>query len=220
MEIQNTKIRSRNTIQVYTLGSHLGWRKEEKVPHYCFFSSEDSGVFGNGAVHWINLRESQKCDILAFGLANEEFWPIPSPPYTNSFGANLCSKLTLLGGNLCVVHSNYQSINKRLDIRAFKKTNNGNSQGEKTEKQREYDTWSWSKEHSIAWEVEVTYTPFVITKCSTVLLWENETSNLRCFDPRTSTLEKYWDGGERDSVYVQAVPHMNSLVSLKELGEI
>ncbi|XP_026432715.1 uncharacterized protein LOC113330066 [Papaver somniferum] len=32
-------------VQVFTLGSHLGWRyKEERVPRYWFFSSQESGI--------------------------------------------------------------------------------------------------------------------------------------------------------------------------------
>ncbi|XP_026379943.1 F-box protein At3g07870-like [Papaver somniferum] len=206
-------------VQVYTLGSHLGWRDKGNVPPLSpIFSTKESGVFANGALHWINDCEQ----ILVFGLADEEFCFIPSPPYYTYNNNWLYSsfKLILLGGNLCVVHSNYEFTSRRLDIWVLKK-NIGTSCGNAKRKRREnyYDqTWSWSKEYSITWEGEVMYTPFVVTKLNTILLWQNGTSDLYYYDPKTSKLQRYCDG-YRGYVYDQAIPHMNSLVSLKEIGE-
>ncbi|XP_026379928.1 F-box protein At3g07870-like [Papaver somniferum] len=212
--------------QVYTLGSHLGWRDKGNV--FTVFSTKESGIFANEALHWIDRRTYELGQIVAFGLVDEEFWPIPSPPCSDWQYSNSNSKLILLGGNLCLVHTNRQSINKRLDIWAFKRsvmTNDiSTSYGKVKGKRRGYyyydQTWNWSLEYSIAWEGQVLYTPFIITKQNTVLLWKNGTSNLCCYDPKTSTLQKYSDGEEGDKGYVQAIPHMNSLVSLKEIGEI
>ncbi|XP_026379938.1 F-box protein At3g07870-like [Papaver somniferum] len=211
-------------VQVYTLGSHLGWRDKGNVPPLStLFSAKEPGVFANGALHWINGRDL----ILVFGLADEEFCFIPSPLYIYNNNWE-CSKfeLILLGGNLCVVQKDYEFMNRRrLDIWVFKKKvtcDISTSCGKAKRKRREnyYDqTWSWSKEYSIEWEGQVSYTPFVITKLNTILLWENGTSDLYCYDPKTSMLQKYCAGDCPDYVYVQAIPHMNSLVSLKEIGE-
>ncbi|XP_026379951.1 F-box/kelch-repeat protein At3g06240-like [Papaver somniferum] len=59
--------------QVYTLGSHLGWRdKGLIVPPDRTFEADESGVFFNGALHWINVKGFKyKQMILAFGLADE-----------------------------------------------------------------------------------------------------------------------------------------------------
>ncbi|XP_026452279.1 F-box protein At3g07870-like [Papaver somniferum] len=202
-EYKVVRICNSANVEVYTLGSPLGWRDKGLIIPFNdrFLEFKESGIFANGALNWINGRwfdQNPNPKMLAFGLADEEFSPVPVPPClrTNK-DCRSDSKLILLG-----------------DIWVFKKTNNGTSCGETKEKREYYydHTWSWSLEYSIAWEGgKDLYTPFVITKRNTVLLLQNGTSNLFCYDPKTSTLQKYSDGDER-ILDVQAIPHMNSLV--------
>ncbi|OVA07453.1 hypothetical protein BVC80_8779g9 [Macleaya cordata] len=127
-------------VQVYTLGDGNGWRNKGDTTHFI----GSSGVFANGYLHWIDI--GAKKNIVAFDLAEEEFRLLPSPPCLLLRSRNLVYfSLQLLGGCLCVVCIDK---GKCVDIWALK--------NKKKKKNSSYDdednSWSWSREFSIAWE--------------------------------------------------------------------
>ncbi|OVA07457.1 F-box domain [Macleaya cordata] len=199
-------------VQVYTLGrGGSAWRSKGEITH--FFCS--SSIYANGALYWLDVGERK---VVAFDLADEEFRLLPSPP---CFG--MCKSafvgLRLLGGYVCIVYINE---GKYLDIWALKKKKKKIKHSDyDVKEQEEYHSWSWSwsREFSIAWEGPVmgtSYQPFALTKKNEVLLLHN--GILSCYDPKTATSKKLWDD-DSASRYIQAIPHMNSNVSLKALGE-
>lgn len=102
--------------------------------------------------------------------------------------------------------------NEILDIWAFqKRITDTRIQQPKVTTEEYYDhNWRWSKEFSMGWHPHMScYKPFAITKSSEVLLW-HEHNKLQL---------SLWDGEGTGFAYLQAIPHMNTLVSLKDLGE-
>ncbi|OVA16715.1 F-box domain [Macleaya cordata] len=190
-------------VEVYTLGSAIGWRNKGEIPYSISVSS--SGILANGALHWLDYKEWK---IVAFDLADEEFRLLPSPPCFRFGNFTTFYQLQVLGGCLCVVH---HERGERLDIWSLKK---------KKVKEQEKQSWSWSREFSITWKCldkDGDYEPFALTKTNEVLLWYNGTI-LSCYDPKTETLKKLMDD-DMGIKYFKAIPHMNTSVSLKALGE-
>ncbi|OVA09216.1 F-box domain [Macleaya cordata] len=210
-------------VQVYTLGSGSGWRNKGKIPwslstfnRRVFDPPASPGILANEALHWMDYKEGK---IVAFDLADEEFYVVTQPPCFLPAGYNEykhCFQLQELGGCLCVVH---QVRGERVDIWSLKKTKNSTSN--KMNEQEEYLSWTWSREYSIRWEGRYldSYEPFALTKSGAVLLWWNK-SILSRYDPKTETLKMViTELGDMMLLYFEAIPHMNSFVSLKALGE-
>ncbi|OVA03347.1 hypothetical protein BVC80_879g13 [Macleaya cordata] len=198
-------------VQVYTLGGGDGWRNKGEITH-SLYPISSKGVFANGAIHWMDAVQGI---ILAFDLADEEFRLLPSPPPLEIHKSSHVG-IRLWGGYLCVFYV-YQG--KCVDIWTLKKKKKTSSCDEVKEQAEYNSSWSWSRELSIAWEGPVKgtyYWPFALAKSNEVLLFYNRI--LSCYDPKTATLKKLWDD-DMGSSYIEAIPHMNSLVSLKALGE-
>ncbi|KAI3892478.1 hypothetical protein MKX03_012696 [Papaver bracteatum] len=187
-------------VQVYTIGSSSGWRTIGTTS-YQLYTPRPLGVFVNGALHWI---DGINMNIVAFNLADEEFRIIQPPPCYNHLHYCVYS-LRALRGNLFFCSQPYEK--HRLDIWSLKKN--------ATEA-------SWSRDFSIAAkEIHGKYPviPLLITKKNVVLFVDLIGSVLYCYDPKTDTVIKLWDVREWELMGITAVPHMNSLVSLKALGE-
>ncbi|KAI3892470.1 hypothetical protein MKX03_012688, partial [Papaver bracteatum] len=116
--------------------------------------------------------------------------------------------LQSLRGNLCF--SCQWSKEYLLDIWSLKKT--------ATEEP------SWSKDFSIAYhsaserEYEFPVMPLLITKKNEVL-FVHQGERLHCYDPKTNIVIKLWDVKKWELMGITAVPHVNSFISLKALGE-
>ncbi|OVA09218.1 F-box domain [Macleaya cordata] len=203
-------------IQVYTIGSGNGWRNKEKIT--CKLGSPSypppPGILANGALHWLDHMAPMK--ILAFDLADEKFRVVPSPPCFLPAGYNQSKhhfQLQELGRCLCLVH---HVKGERMDIWSLKKMKN--STNDNMEDQ-EYQLWTWSREFSIrcnGW-ILGEYKPFALTKSGEVLFWRDNKILFR-YDPKTGTLKKL-SVEDWDLKFFQAIPHMNSFVSMKALGE-
>ncbi|OVA07231.1 F-box domain [Macleaya cordata] len=183
-------------VQVYTLGGGSGWRNKGEIAYKLRYPLP--GILANGALHWLD----KEWKIVAFDLANEEFHLLPSPPCVHPSREHNYYKLLELGGCLCVVHRDEPRQN--LDIWSLKM-------------KKEQDYQSWTREFSIAWEGNYhdKYEPFALTKSGEVLLRYNF-ETLCLHDPKTATITKLVDD-DMGSKYFEAIPHINSFVSLKAL---
>ncbi|XP_026385068.1 F-box protein At3g07870-like [Papaver somniferum] len=89
-------------VEVCTLGSQSGWRGMENVPYKMQFSQ--SGLFVNGAIHWICETGRKMCKIVAYDLSDEKFKNVSSPPFDFfKRGDGVSGRLELMGGNLCAI---------------------------------------------------------------------------------------------------------------------
>ncbi|OVA06396.1 F-box domain [Macleaya cordata] len=186
-------LHSAGQVQVYTLGSDSGWRNKGEIKY--FLADHGPGILENGALHWV---EYNNWNIVAFDLGKEEFYLLPSLPCFPPLG-DYSFSFRVLGGCLCVVHhGGYDSIN----IWSLKKK-----------------CGEWEKLFSISYQSSKTddYQPFTLTKSGELLLWNNFRSFYR-YNSNTGTLEKLVDL-DTDLRFYQAMPHKNSFVSLKALGE-
>lgn len=94
------------TVQVYILGSGIGWRNLGNIEINMSYVSQP-GEFANGAIYWADIEEGT---ILAFDLAVEELRIIPSPragePNLVAVGNFLCANYEEDGGSLWVLKKN------------------------------------------------------------------------------------------------------------------
>ncbi|XP_026441605.1 F-box/kelch-repeat protein At3g06240-like [Papaver somniferum] len=181
-------------VAVYTLGSQNGWREKEDILYILY----SSGLFVNGVIHWIGKIGEQVPRIVAFDLADEKFKCVSTLPL-DSFTAFDTFRLSLLGGNMCFIHTVWdesQDCDEIQDIWALKKRDN-NAKIRQPRVTREYydHNWSWSKDFHIAFggPEMCNYKPFAITKSNEVLLCQDY-RKLCIYDSNTSTLTKLWDG--------------------------
>ncbi|OVA13637.1 F-box domain [Macleaya cordata] len=195
--------------QVYTLGSGSGWRKiKYSSPLPICKLLAPWGVLANGALYWLGSGGKS----FTFDLADEELRYFLSPPYEDE---DNYSYFQMWGGRLSYVH---KKVNEGIDIWSFKK--NKKSGGvQKDMKEQEYQSWNWSKEFTIAMNMEAgDYEPFALTKSGEVLMSfrrSYEQKLLSRYDPKTATLTKL----DTDFVLSSAITHVNSFVSLKDIGE-
>ncbi|XP_026410183.1 F-box protein At3g07870-like [Papaver somniferum] len=144
-------------VQVYTLGSNLGWRDVGRMPFFLPLLRDVSnralgripfipplfGVFANGAVYWL------------VDLTTEKFKSVTSPP----LNGHVQPRLLLLGEYLCLVLKN--AMYDWIDIWVFQKKMDSGTicEAKQNRHERYYDhqqeyyydnvnTWGWSKEYS------------------------------------------------------------------------
>ncbi|OVA05591.1 F-box domain [Macleaya cordata] len=193
-------------VHVYTLGRGGGWRDKGEINYSLSLSKS---ILVNGALHWIDLR---KAKIIAFNLADEEFRVLPSPPCLGPALTSDSYRLWVLGGGLCLVD---QSSVRTADIWSFKKKTICSYD---VMKEHEYQSWSWSKEFTASiGQINSVHVPFALTNSGEILLWYNRRTIVR-YDPKTRTSEVIWNLDKKLASF-QAIPHLNSFVSLKALGE-
>ncbi|KAI3993385.1 hypothetical protein MKX01_010128 [Papaver californicum] len=201
-------------VEVYTLGSGHGWRNIGEVA--CQFSSSP-GILANGALHWLDCKRHT---IMAMDLVDEEFNLLPSPPCFNNSGKYSSHRLHEVGGHLCVIH---KEPGDRVDIWLLKDTGMNKLCDSSMNRHDGYDSsLSWCMEFSIAWQGLnkcEDYEPFALLKNNNVLLWYNRPI-LSCYDSEAKTFKKLMDDEAADDLkYIQAIPHKNTIVSLKAIGE-
>ncbi|XP_026404189.1 F-box protein At3g07870-like [Papaver somniferum] len=178
-------------VEVYTLGGSKGWRNTGKE----FDKGLDlyintHGLLLNESLYW----EFKTGEVVAFDLASETFASIPT-----GFPTDLHFKLGVLGGYLSATH--YDKDSNTSDILLLKKKEEGGS-------------LSWIKEFSLS--NTNAYESLALTGRGTVLC--RSTTKVQRYDLNSSSSKLLVDFG-RDKCIFQAIPHMNTLVSLKALGE-
>ncbi|KAK9285982.1 hypothetical protein L1049_025184 [Liquidambar formosana] len=190
--------------QIHTVGSGT-WRTIGHVPYD--FSCALSGIFLNGALHWIARDDNKSGLLCAFDIENEQFLTIPLPPIS-FFGRKIdWSNLGVLGGCLCVFASgeNLFFFYSKLEMWVLK------DYGVKD---------SWTKalvEDPVAkhrWDK--IWLELIRNKESLVLSYENY---LVYYDPRTKRLRKLYICGTQSRIKV--FPHIPRFLSLEAimLGE-
>ncbi|XP_026450945.1 F-box protein At3g07870-like [Papaver somniferum] len=214
----------KSQVQVYTLGSGSGWRNIGEYPYslQCLFNisrlvpvccrpcggkSEipipSRGILANGALHWLD----SDWNIVAFDLEYEQFSLLPSPPcYRPGDDRNLYI-LQVLAGCLCVLKD---QNGKSLDIWSFKK-----------------ETREWEELFCISCGSDNffdAYWPISLTSSGKLIL-RFQYKVLYCYDPDTGELEKLMNCNTEfffptlPYPLIEAIPHINSYVSLEALGE-
>ncbi|XP_026377813.1 F-box protein At3g07870-like [Papaver somniferum] len=146
-------------IQVYTLGSGIGWRNAGTIDIKCV--PRCTGAFANGALHWVAFDGT----IIVFHLADEKCSELHSPP--RLIGTH-CRYVGVLGGFLSVTYYRYP---RGVDIWLLKK-NEDNAD------------LSWSKEFSFDSYIPQ---PFGIIKSGRLLCYEQH--KIYCYDLETSSVK-------------------------------
>ncbi|OUZ99214.1 F-box domain [Macleaya cordata] len=202
-------------VEVYTLGSGSGWRNKGEISYLLLHDADPSlGVLVDGALHWLDYK---KLKIVAFNLEDEEFFEVPSPPCFQPADRLSFFHLQVLGGCLCVVH---KKRGIRIDVWSLKKKKKKKKNSSYGTKEQDYECyWSWRREFRVGWgrKYSVKYEPFALTESGEVL-FRYDRYILYVYNPKTATLKKFTTGDMGLAVF-QAIPHMNSFVSLKALGE-
>ncbi|XP_026419486.1 F-box protein At3g07870-like [Papaver somniferum] len=213
----------KDQVQIYTLGSGIGWRNIGECPYMlqrfkhsrsvlvcCDPSSDDiseiyipsRGILANGVLYWLD----EAWNVVSFALVGERFSLLPSPPCFRPGEKNFYT-LQVLGGCLCVVNDH---AGKSLDIWSFKKDNS-----------------EWENMFSLSCRssgfIDV-YWPISLTLSGKLLLRSNY-KTLVCYDPQTREFKELVDL-DTDMVsepmaypLIESIRHINSFVSLKALGE-
>ncbi|XP_026413711.1 putative F-box protein At1g53550 [Papaver somniferum] len=194
-------------VHIYTLGSGFGWRNIGNFDCHinnCSWQHRQ-GIFANGALCWLKLKNDIS-EIIAFDLSQEIFCENlltpPSPPESYSLG----NRIGVLDGvfffAICSVIQGVVSY----DVWLLKKKNGNHDMKDQGE---EHQSFIWSREFEI-YDIEL----LAITKSDGVLcLWDNY---LNFYDLKAATSKWLVD---LKKLVVQVLPHKNTLVSLKELGE-
>ncbi|OVA16495.1 F-box domain [Macleaya cordata] len=193
-------------VQVYTLGSGIGWRNKGEITHVLRPTAGSHAILVNGALHWVSMEGY----IVAFDLADEEFRCPPMPPCSSPISYEN-SNLWVLDGWLCFVHQREYSS---ADIWLLKKKKSASSYDMK---EQVHQSWSWSREFTIAIkEIQFMHQPFAITKSGEILLWYNWKS-IVCCDPKTTSKPKKLGDLHKAIIGIQAIAYHSSFVSLKAL---
>ncbi|XP_026433797.1 F-box protein At3g07870-like [Papaver somniferum] len=160
------------------------------------------GILANGALYWLD----EAWNVVSFDLADERFSLLPSPPCFLPGEKNFYT-LQVLGGCLCVVNAH---DGESLDIWSFKKDNS-----------------EWANMFSLSCRssgfIDV-YWLISLTLSGKLLLRSNY-KTLVCYDPQTKKIKELVDLDTdrllEPLIYslTESIPHVNSIVSLKALGE-
>ncbi|XP_026439773.1 F-box protein At3g07870-like [Papaver somniferum] len=175
-------------LQVYTLGAGSGWREKGKSGYRLIM--ELRNVFVNGALHWLDWTGK----IVPFGLVEEEFHLLPTPPClpgSSTFVLQGKFQLQVLGESLCLFH---QRGNRDADIWVLNKSTSY------PKNEQLYESWSWYRRYTIPLNFTFEYKwlggcdnygfPFTLTKRGEVLIaaYSNENAVVATsYDPTTET---------------------------------
>ncbi|XP_026419833.1 putative F-box protein At3g16820 [Papaver somniferum] len=186
---------------IYTLGSRNGWRNIGKFDlgaDGCY----QEGIFVNGVLYWLDYDSEM---MVTFDLAEEEFCEhlaLPSPPeydYHDYY-------LGVLDGCLSFAIKVISDGATCWDVWLLR--NKDDNQGVKQQEVH----------HSLGWVKVFTtvdgYGLFAVTKSYAALTYYSNHINIHHLDASTSKM--IVDFRERFS---SVIPHKNTFVSLKELGE-
>ncbi|XP_026428400.1 F-box protein At1g52495-like [Papaver somniferum] len=178
-------------VQVYTFGDGNGWRdKGENILHLL---TPSSGVFANGAIHWVDLKNR---NLVSFDLKGEAFQNLPLPKITHSQVQVVCVPKSMED---IVVWSLRQKENEAQDI--------------------EHSSSTWRQEFKFA-SRDTGYHPFAMTR-SGLVLFSHFGKVFSTYNPKTEAAKclALRDNVGAKCCRVQAFLHRNSFVSLKGTGE-
>ncbi|XP_026460012.1 uncharacterized protein LOC113360762 [Papaver somniferum] len=159
--------------------------------------------------------------IVVFDLADEKFHLLPAPP-----GVPYCGKLFVMKGCLCLGET-YRKLGQywKWDLWFLKTNEEESSSSSCQEGEHYYSFWSWRKEFRTLGTIDFKESycePFSITNKGAVLLFANDLGVISLYNPETNTatpkqirnFSEYCSPGTE-----MPIPHINSFVSLKALGE-
>ncbi|XP_026416657.1 uncharacterized protein LOC113312114 [Papaver somniferum] len=194
-------------LQVYTLGSGGGWRDKGET-HHSFIRGSRS-VYLNGVCFWLDSTGM----IVAFDFASAEFQLISPPPSMDEYNNVYSNKLCTLGGCLCIFQQPL-SITGIPGIWVLRKN----------EVKGKEDIWvkECPLPSIVSWELyrknTRTAMPFALTKRGEILFKFYSGKTIASYDLKSATPRNNW---MLDKVWnrFEAIPHVNTFVSLKALGE-
>lgn len=197
-------------IHIYTLGSDNGWRNLGDLNPEFGMYYWDQAIFANGALYWMSSKLKM---IVTFDLAKEKFSDhisppsLPSIPYLDTWTSN---KIGVVDGFLYFAAYIFVQRTECYDIWLLRKKNENHDMKE----QQEHQPSVWSKEFRVH-DSRI----LAVTESGGVLCYSNNNfmPNLLCIYNLIGSTTK-WVVDIRMQV-LQVLPHMNTLVSLKELGE-
>ncbi|XP_059632841.1 F-box protein At3g07870-like [Cornus florida] len=93
---------NKSKVEVYTRKTN-SWKRIQDLPYYCMF--QERGTFINGSLHWLAIRHSDFCAIIAsLDLAKEEFREILLPEFELQ---SVSLELGTLNGMLSAMYKNF-----------------------------------------------------------------------------------------------------------------
>ncbi|XP_026420584.1 putative F-box protein At1g19160 [Papaver somniferum] len=186
-------------VHIYTLGSGNGWRKlgNNFSSEWCHFHWNDA------ALYWLDDELKM---IGTFDFVEEKFGEFISPPPLPPDSEWFCCHLGVLDGSLYFI-GNVDLIEDDIhDSWLFKPKNNDNAM----KKGDGHRALGWSQE----FKVEKTRLLEVAKSCGAFnLYWYH----LSSYNIKASTSKMLVDFKQRNC---KLIPHKNTLVSLKEFGEL
>ncbi|XP_026401774.1 uncharacterized protein LOC113297474 [Papaver somniferum] len=182
-------------VEVYTLGSGKGWRnlgKKFDIGLDSFVSVRGGGMVGSGfpCIFW-QLKNGK---VVGFDLFCEIMYEIPT-----NFHTTWAYKLGVLGGSLSGTY--YDEETNTYEILLLKQAKKNGS-------------FKWTEEFRLS---GTDAHEWLGLTCRDILLCRSKTKVL-IHDLNSLSSKLLVDFGRDKSIF-QAIPHMNTLVSLKALGE-
>ncbi|XP_026419974.1 putative F-box protein At3g10430 [Papaver somniferum] len=197
-------------VHIYTLSSGNGWRNLGKFKPEFSIPTWKQGIYLNGALYWLDTDSDT---IISFDLAEEKLCePLSLPPLPRDDEDYYWKydRIGLLDGFLFLaVYQNIEEEAPFYDIWVLGKKNDNPDM----KMRQKHQSLVWSKEFKVDAD-EFGEFGVAVTKSGGVLTYID--NHLNIYDPKTSTSKRLVEFSER---FRQVVPHMNTLVSLKELGE-
>ncbi|XP_026384151.1 F-box protein At3g07870-like [Papaver somniferum] len=197
-------------VHIYSLGSGTGWRNLGKSnfefnPYY-----ETDGIFANEAIYWMYSKLEM---IVAFNLAEEKFCELLSPPHPLPTGGDWSQNtIGALDGFLFFANglgiNEYGGETDCFDLWILKKKNEDHGMKE----QNDCRSFGWTKEFRVGDRNRELLS--AVANSGGVLTYNGQYLNV--YDTKTSTSKRLV---EFNCKFLEVLPHKNTLVSLKELGE-
>ncbi|KAI3870223.1 hypothetical protein MKW92_041918, partial [Papaver armeniacum] len=156
--------------------------------------------------------------IVAYDLAEEKVKYVSSLPFHNFKRYDPSTGRLESYWEDTYVQLPIMAARDEIKVWAFKERNNTRIMRHRATDYYYDHKWSWSNEFSITIRDPEMYRPYAITENNEVLLWHKH-KKVYCYDRNTLTLTMLWEGDGKGSSCLQAIPHTNTLVSLKDLGE-
>ncbi|XP_026450917.1 F-box protein At3g07870-like [Papaver somniferum] len=193
-------------VEVYTFGSGSGsgWRCKGETDFD--LRCNNVNICVNGALHWLHVGSE---NVVAFDLANEEFHLLQTEPTGRS--------LHVIRGCLCLVVESCCSGMWSWDLWFLKKNEEVSSSS--------YKSPCWSKDYII---MNVDYLLdysrgilhlFGLSKGGNILLTNKYLGYVFSYDLESHIAHNIWGSDKICEGWAVPIPHINSFVSLKTLGE-
>ncbi|XP_026431211.1 F-box protein At3g07870-like [Papaver somniferum] len=187
-------------VEVYTLGSGFGWRAIGEIPYRLDMSWDGKGICVKDAIYWTTYNK-----VVKFDLAKEEFRLLPAPPCMQNLQNEDKCGLVALGRQLC-----YYMDKLRIEIWSLMESNDSK------------ETWRMECDFDyepVVGSRESHFLPILLAKNGQIIFLYDE-SVLYCYDKTTTVLKMISNEASADYLEcVEAVAHVNTLVSLEAMGE-